>query len=56
MKFLTNAMVFARKTPLRTWIVAIIVPGGLVGITAWISVKSAYRILKKRHDKVTSDR
>lgn len=53
MKFLRNMTVYARKTPLKAWIFAIVIPGGFIGMALWLSTKSAYRIFKKRHDKIT---
>lgn len=54
MTFLRNAMIFAKKTPVKVWLVAIIVPGGLIGVTLCIVGKSAHRLLKRRNEKTNT--
>lgn len=53
MKFLKTAVVYAKTMPKAVWVAAVILPGGLVAVGAYLAVKSVSRIIrkKKRNDQ-----
>lgn len=46
-KMFSDAYEEAKTLPKGLWIAAVIVPGGLVTITAYLAVKAAYNKFKK---------
>lgn len=49
-KILQDAVDEAKTLPKGLWIAAVIVPGGLATITAYLAGKSLYKSLKKKED------
>lgn len=50
-KLLENAYAEAKTLPKGLWIAAVVVPGGLVTITAYLAGKAAYEKFKKKEKK-----
>lgn len=48
MKFFQHALLFTKKIHWKVWLVALVVPGGFIGLGSWVVVKSIHRIFKKR--------
>ena len=46
-KVISEAYLEAKKLPKGLWIAAIVVPGGLATITAYLAGKTVYKTLKK---------
>lgn len=49
MKFATRVVVAAKRTPVKAWVAAIILPGGLIALSAWVVTKSVYKVLRKKN-------
>jgi hypothetical protein len=50
-KMLSDAYDEAKTLPKGLWVAAMIVPGGLVTITAYLAGKAAYKKFKKKENK-----
>lgn len=50
-KLFTDAYAEAKLIPKGLWLAAIVVPGGLVTITAYLAGKAAYEKYKKKEEK-----
>lgn len=50
-KLLSDAYVEAKSLPKGLWIAAVVVPGGLLTIAAYLAGKSAYKNFKKKEEK-----
>lgn len=48
MRFFKNALLFAKKVHWKVWLLALVVPGGFIGVGSWVVVRSVHRIFKKR--------
>lgn len=50
-KILKEAYAEAKKVHKGLWLAAVVVPGGFVGITAFIAAKTAYKNYKKKEEE-----
>jgi hypothetical protein len=55
MSAVRHLLAYVKKTPKIAIVAAVLIPGGVIGLATWLSLKSFVRTMKKKNEKVKSD-